>query len=192
MVGTNRNLNGLLMNWSDYVYIAYDSPTFLRWAVDIKDSRGHQTKARKGGVAGGGSGRLKIQVGDTQEQVSHVVYKLAYGEISTGYIIDHEDGNETNNHPKNLVMKTLADNNRNLKMSITNTSGVTGVCLYRRKGGQDSFKARWFVNGVIKSRTFSCTKYGKDLAFELAVKARQDGIKSAIEQGDAYTERHGI
>lgn len=179
------------MQWSDYVYVAADSPTGLRWKVDILDTRGHQTKARKDGIAGGGTFRYLVQVGDFQQQCSRVVFELINGPIVDGMVVDHKDGNPLNNDPANLVLKTLEGNNRNVKMSSANSSGKTGVFFSTNRIGTPIYVARWYENGRAKSRSFSTLKYGTNGAFDLAANARDEAIKNLNAQGAGYTERHG-
>lgn len=179
------------MEWSDYVYLAFDSPTFLRWKVDILDSRGHQTKARKDGVAGGGSIRYKIQVGNCQKQCSHVVYEIVNGKIPKNKVIDHEDGNELNNHPSNLLLKTLTENNRNVKMSTQNKSGKVGVYFIINRLNIEYAEAAWYSEGKKITRKFSTKKYGRDEAFRKASEIRDSAIKLMNKLGAGYTERHG-
>lgn len=179
------------MRWDEYVYLSPSSPTWLRWKFDILDTRGHRTKAVKDGVAGGGSGRYKIQVKDVQHQCSRVVYEIVYGEIPEGFVVDHKDGNEINNDPENLALKTLEQNNQNVKKSIRNKTGKVGVYFHLNHNGVEYAEAFWHDKGKKITKRFSCNKYGRYKAFELASNARDIAIATLNDNGAVYTERHG-
>ena len=78
--------------------------------------------------------------------------------------------------------------NRNLRKSELNTSGVTGVYW-------DESRQRWMagctgLNGERIFKTFPLSKYGEE-AFLLACKCRAEMISELNRQGAGYTETHG-
>lgn len=52
--------------------------------------------------------------------------------IPDGKWIDHIDGNPSNDNPENLRVVTRSENNRNRKLHVNNTSGLTGVCWCKK------------------------------------------------------------
>ncbi len=85
---------------------------------------------------------------------------------------------------------------RNKTKLNSNKSGVTGVCWQNDKG---KFAAVAFWREfdmsknktIVRSKSFSVSKYGEDTAFRLAVRAREEAIKRLNELGYGYTENHG-
>ncbi|MDB4330146.1 HNH endonuclease [bacterium] len=45
--------------------------------------------------------------------IHRIVFWKFNGPIKPGFTIDHDDKNNSNNHPKNLIQKTQGDNNKN-------------------------------------------------------------------------------
>lgn len=91
-------------------------------------------------------------------------------------IVDHINSNRIDNRIVNLRNVDITNNNRNLTMPSTNTSGVVGVSFYKSR---NKWQAKiWNDNKVITLGRFD--------NFEDAVAARK---KAEIEYG--YHENHG-
>jgi hypothetical protein len=91
-----------------------------------------------GDVAGGWSytGYIHVRVFGKMYQAHRIAWAIHYGEWpATG--IDHINGNGADNRIENLRCVPQAQNNKNAKRRIDNTSGVTGVLWYKanRKWG---------------------------------------------------------
>jgi hypothetical protein len=72
-----------------------------------------------------------------------VAYELHTGSLLGSAVIDHIDHDKLNNKFSNLRKVSRRDNNRNLGMRHTNTSGVSGV--YQLPGGK--WRAQIRVDG---------------------------------------------
>ena len=99
--------------------------------------------------------------------------------ITSGHfpdVIDHINGNGLDNRLSNLRNVTTAENNRNMRMMKTNTSGVTGVCF-------DVRESRWCAQICIKGIN---TNLGGSTSFFEAICLR----KSAELKND-YHPNHG-
>lgn len=90
--------------------------------------------------------------------------------------IDHIDGDRVNNRIENLRVVTVAENNRNCKLRIDNTSGVSGVTF-------DKVNNKWRVEiRLDKKRIFLGSFSDKDDA----IAKRLIASKSM-----PFSERHG-
>jgi hypothetical protein len=65
--------------------------------------------------------------------VHRVVWEMHYGEIPTDYVIDHIDGDKTNNRLSNLRICTHTENLFNSKLSKDNSTGFKGVTYDSRR-----------------------------------------------------------
>jgi hypothetical protein len=75
---------------------------------------------------------LKFHNKDYKIAVARIVYILHNSNIPMGLLIDHKDGNQSNNFIDNLRPATVSQNAQNQKLSIDNSSGIKGVCLDKR------------------------------------------------------------
>lgn len=119
-------------------------------------------------------------------QLHRVVWELTNGIVPDGLVVDHKDGDPTNNKIENLRIVPVPVNARNRKIQSRNTSGATGV-----RFKDNGYESRVIVNGVVKSKRFGFHKYGEEEAFRLACEWRSEQIRLLNEQGAGYTERHG-
>lgn len=174
-------------------FVKYDetSSTCLRWVID-RYALGETGKlnAKAGEEAGfsfyNKSRHFKVKINKKLYSVSRVVAVL-HGLDVSGFVVDHVDGDVTNNKISNLRVISFSENCRNKKKLKSNTSGVTGVYLR----GTSRWIASWTENGVCRSKSFNILVHGNDTAFRLACEYRDSKIKELNEQGAGYTERHG-
>ena len=120
-------------------------------------------------------GYLHGQIDGEPFRAHRIAWSIYYGEHPRGFI-DHINGLTDDNRIENLRVATSQENMRNLKKSMTNTSGVVGV-------GWDKSRGLWWsyitVGGVMKN-------LGRFVCFEQAVEARHDA-----EKVYGFHENHG-
>ena len=73
-----------------------------------------------------------IRVGAAQFRANRLVWELHHGPIQDGMQIDHINGDRRDNRAANLRAVTVTENNRNMRLSHRNTSGLHGVVFLRR------------------------------------------------------------
>lgn len=179
-----------MYNIEDLFYYDETSKTFLRWKIEIRAGKNlNVVKVPLNSEAGSVNSKGYYQVvrKGMNYKVHRVIWELFNGPIPEGFVIDHLDGNSVNNNITNLALKTVAENTRNSKRNIRNTSGVAGVS-YVCTG---YWRAQWHMGDKIESRYFSIKIHGNEIAKQLAIIARNEGIHKLNNLGYNYTERHG-
>lgn len=179
-------------DWSKHFYYDPSIPHGIRWNRFASNNR-----IKPGSPAGS----KKLEEGKNYYSVNcqyvaypnhRIIWEMFNGEIPEGKVIDHIDGNPSNNCIENLNLTDYRGNAYNCKMNKNNTSGVNGVTL--RHNGRNSWywTAQWnSLDGKRKCKNFSIGAYGYDLALELAIEARMDSEKELSSQGIKISERHG-
>lgn len=83
----------------------------------------------KGSVAGSPNykGHLCVQVNNKIYRVHNIIWAMHHGRIPDGYLVDHIDGNPSNNSIANLRLATLSQNNNNSKKRENTSSKYKGV-----------------------------------------------------------------
>lgn len=189
------------MEWCNYFYYDETSPTCLRWKVNRWGGKSYTTLiVAAGSVAGGCRYNLTgkktlcgVKLDGKCYAIHRIIWELFNTTIPLTIEIDHLDGNPHNNILSNLACKTKQGNARNRKMRIDNSTGITGVS-FSTINGKDSYVASWMTaDKVYKNSRFSISKYGKDLAFQLACKRRLEKEQevNSILENNGYTKRHG-
>ena len=95
-------------------------------------------------------GYRQIQVNGKSYQEHRLAWLYAYGEFPSGKkcLIDHIDGNKTNNRLDNLRACSDFENQRNTRKRVTNTSGFKGVSWDKKS---KKWQAQIYIDG--KKRT---------------------------------------
>lgn len=178
----------------DTFYYDATSPSGLRWARTSYSGRSNgKPQAIKDEPAGSlnNSGHYEVWFRGRLQQCHRIVYELEVGQIPEGKIIDHVDGDRSNNKVENLRVVDYAVNARNRKKSVKNTTGVTGVYPDKKKGELVGYCASWQnLDGSRSTKRFSFVRYG-DEAFEAAKWYREVMIDFLNADGAGYTDDHG-
>jgi hypothetical protein len=77
-------------------------------------------------------GYLRVKLQGQEMRVHRVIWKMVYGR-DPEFIIDHIDGNRTNNRLENLRQATYSQNIANSRIPYDNTSGLKGAHFLRGK-----------------------------------------------------------
>ena len=122
----------------------------LRWRSD-RPSEHFKTKASEaawrkksaGNPAGGkdSEGYIKVDVYGKRIPAHRICWEMVCGPVPGGMVIDHINGNPSDNRLCNLRMATTAQNIRNSKLNKRSTTGLKGVT---QKGSK--WRAQIMVN----------------------------------------------
>lgn len=173
----------------------------LRWKKDIKKARRDVKAGDKvvGYINSGGYSLIWLD--GVQYKASRIIYQLFYGNLTTDLVIDHINRNTLDDRIENLRAVTRKINQRNQSKRSNNATGMTGVCVITNKylkanGTYSEYKlymAIWLnTEGKQKSKSFSVSKHGEDMAFKLACEYRRAMIESLKDSGEWYDEKHGM
>ena len=78
------------------------------------------------------SGYLQVGLDRKTYRVHRIVWALVYGEDPKEFLIDHINGDKTDNCPSNLRLCSDEQNQLNSKIPLNNKSGIKGVSLDSR------------------------------------------------------------
>jgi len=179
------------MKWESHFYYAPEIPNGLRWVRAASNNR-----LKAGDPAGSkkfdkGKYYYQLKLGYNNCQNHRIVWEMFNGEIPEGFVVDHIDGNPSNNTIENLRVCTNQENAYNSKKSKLNKSGISGISIKDNGTGTLYVTAQWNYSGKRCCKNFSIAKYGYDIAFELAVAARNAALKTIQETGINIHEGHG-
>ena len=76
--------------------------------------------------------------------IHRLIYIMHHGDIPEGMVIDHRDGDKTNNRIENLQAISHMNNSRKQKLHKQNKSGYRGC----RKIGEGQYRAQISINGT--------------------------------------------
>ena len=102
------------------------------------------------------NGYRQVQLDGTNYRVHRIIYEMFNGEIEEGYLIDHINGNKSDNRLENLRLATPTQNQANSIRGVNNTSGYKGVSYIKSRG---VFQATISVKGKNRNLgSFRCPK----------------------------------
>ena len=184
------------IDWKSILYYDETSPTYLRYV-----SKTESGKKKAGDPAGGKyHGYYAVSYNGFRWCAHRVVWIILKGYLENDFVIDHIDGNKSNNNIKNLRKTTQKYNSRNASMRVDNRLGKTGVYFTTSKnksrGGIYTYcTAFWCEDRGDKTRKiikhFSVHKMGLLPAQAAAIKFREDKIAELNANGYGYTDLHG-
>lgn len=162
------------MNWSDY--FVYDSASGeLIWKTRpihlSKTTRAHgawntRFSGRTAGhLQGIGAGAAKyVRVHNKMHKAHRIIWEMHYGPIPAGVVIDHIDGDYSNNRLRNLRTANSSQNAMNRKHSSKNGHGLKGVswCPQRKKfRSVISVDGRYIQLGRYSTKSQAALAYAK-------------------------------
>ena len=185
--------------WSDYFTYDETSSSCLRWKVSRWSGNGMGIEHIKSGQEAGcmdSKFQYQVNLDGVNTQAHRIIWELLVEPIPPKFVIDHINGNGSDNKVSNLRCIRNQFNARNAKKNALNTSGVCGVSLLTNKtcnGPNSYWTAAWAsLDGSRNNKRFPISKYGNDEAFRLACDYRARMITELNLQGAGYTETHGI
>lgn len=154
-----------------------EAPSGLSYIVDTNGKA--NSKRYKGDNAGtlNKKGYWSLEFKGKAYRTHRVVYELHFGTIPEGLVINHKDGNKSNNSIENLEALSQRENSRKTlitsgkKLLSTNTSGLTRISkkVYNKYNNEYVVVTWQDVNGKLKRKLFSLLKYSEEDAMKLAI-----------------------
>lgn len=99
------------------------------------------------------NGYKTVSIQGRAYKVHRIVYKMVHGKVPE--MLDHIDGNPSNNNISNLRPCSHSSNGYNRKINTNNTSGVKNVCWSKHHN-------KWKVDVQVNKKRY-CFGYYKDL-----------------------------
>jgi hypothetical protein len=170
----------LIDKWSDIFQIDDKSPSGISWKI----SGANKVIGKPAGWLTD-LGYWKVEHENKAIQVHRIIYYLHRLCLDSTMVVDHINGNPSDNSINNLRLITYAENCRNKKLSKNNKTGTNGVYEVH------DFIATWMENDKQNSKKFSVFEYGVK-AKEMAESFRSSRISELNEAGYNYSSTHGL
>ena len=154
------------------------SPTGLAWVT------GRRNGTKAGDPAGGlkKNGYYGLRIKRIDYRAQRIIYLLHYGVDPGKYLVDHIDGDVTNNAPENYRLATIAENNRNVKSHCDSTSRFTGVSWHSTAGKWQAVVRKDGKNhyaGTYNMETLAARAYNRLAAELFGEFFRHNGVTDA-------------
>lgn len=147
-------------------------------------------------------GYVSIQINRYHYYAHRLAWTYMYGDYPEGVepLIDHINGNPSDNRIENLRVSSQSKNMKNVRMCVRNTSGIMGI--KRRAKDNNSKKnpkinhywiATWYnEKGKQCGKSFPVNTHGEEGAKQAAIDYRDEQLHLLeVNFGIVYTERHG-
>lgn len=152
--------------------LCYDEKTgVLTWRIDVSQRK------KAGSIAGksGPRGYVWVTINYVQYLAHRIIWAMYYGEPPPA-IIDHIDGNPSNNAIENLRSATNRQNLWNAGPTKRSKTGIRGVC--QLKSGKKRWRADIRINGRLTCLGFYATAEEASEAYkQAAISHRGDYAK---------------
>lgn len=145
---------------------------FWRWRDDVPAKVNNRFAGKPAGCVGKQYGYPIIRLYDRLYQAHRLVWLHVHGAWPLD-VLDHIDGNPTNNRLENLRPATRAENNRNRAKQGGKTSALKGVSWDRRAG-------LWFAQIMLGRRTYHLGHHDTEEAAHAAYCAAADRYHGAF------------
>lgn len=174
--------------------LTYDetSPSGLRWNTDRYCGNNHnRLRVAVGDVAGHleSNGYWRVALGKIRFAAHRLIFFMHHGYLPS--VVDHADGNQSNNVIFNLRDSTNRLNQHNRKVSKGSKSGANGVSFYEKtvKGVTYQYwRATWRDSqGIPHEKYFRVTDNGN--ALTKAKEHRKSMMDQLNKEGAGYTNR---
>jgi hypothetical protein len=119
-------------------------------------------------------GYLNVMVDGINYRIHRLIYMMHYGEFPD--VVDHIDGNRTNNKIENLRQATVSQNNFNTKMRIDNSSGYKNISWSKDRN-------KWVVRIQANKKLHQWYVEDLELAELVAIEARDKYHKQFSNHG---------
>lgn len=129
-------------------------------------------------------GYYVVKINYKQERVHRIIWELLKGPIPEGMVIDHIDGNRSNNSVENLRVVSVKENARNSKLYKTNKTGIPFIRHDKKREYYQAYCT--LLDGTRVSRCFS---YKPNLRSE--EEALQLAKEASVSMKTYYHNNHG-
>lgn len=194
-----KQLDYDIINWAEFFKYDTNSKSGLKWAIDKFDIYGKRRTIRAGSDAGTcvTSTRSNLKYwrvslpinGNNSTYMVHRIIAVLHGKNINSDIIDHINGDSSDNRLENIRVTSQEINSRNCRISTDSPYGIYGV-RSQQLGSLNYFYGDFREDGKSKTKWFSINVLGVMEAFKQAVIYRQKAIIRLNKQGSGYTDRH--
>jgi len=157
---------------------------YLKWNLVWRVTRSNRAVAGKF-ASRIRKGYLTVTFNKKEYPIHRIIYQMLVGEIPNGMMVDHIDGDRSNNAPSNLRLATSGENVRNSRRRRDNQTGIKGLSIFCDKRWPDRkyWKANVQKDGVEYPQLFPYDDLGKESALTYLASTRRRLHKEFANDG---------